>query len=108
MIVLRRLTCAVGRHSGQWSVPGGRCESVRVCTTCGKTDEIVRHVWGGFAYTGAGQCEQVRRCGRCATTQSRALHHWGPWRYSNTEFGAPQIHRCRRCHETEKTAYTLR
>ncbi|BEL06009.1 hypothetical protein Q0Z83_042000 [Actinoplanes sichuanensis] len=81
---------------------------MRVCTTCGKTDKIVRHTWGGFSYADAGRCEQVRRCERCATTQSRTRHEWGPWRYANTEFGAPQIHRCHRCHETEKTAYTLR
>lgn len=108
MNVLRKLTCAVGLHSGPWSSPGGRCESVRACTTCGKTDEVARHTWGGFAYVEADRCEQVRRCERCATTQSRSQHDWGPWRYANTEFGAPQFHRCRRCHEMEKTAYTLR
>jgi hypothetical protein len=78
MILPRRLMCAVGRHSGR------------------------------FAYVDAGRCEQVRRCGRCAMAQSRAQHVWGPWRYANTEFGAPQFHRCRRCHKTEKTARTRR
>ncbi|PWK39856.1 hypothetical protein BC793_121123 [Actinoplanes xinjiangensis] len=108
MIVFRRLLCVAGLHSGPWLLSDGRCESVRVCTACGKTDKIVRHTWGGFVYVDAGRCGQVRRCERCATTQSRTWHAWGPWRYANTEFGAPQIHRCRRCHETEKTAYTLR
>jgi hypothetical protein len=96
------------RHSGQWSLPGGRCESVRVCTSCGKTDEVVHHTWSEFAYAAADRCEQVRRCHRCGATESRSEHDWGPWQYANTEFNAPQIHRCRRCHETEKTAYTMR
>jgi hypothetical protein len=108
MNVLRKLLCAIGLHSGQWSLPGGRCESVRVCTACGKTDETVRHTWGEFAYVVADGCEQIRRCQRCGTTESRSEHEWGPWLYANTEFNAPQIRRCRRCHETEKTTYTMR
>jgi hypothetical protein len=108
MNVLSKVGCAIGRHGGQWSLPGGRCESMRVCTACGKTNEIVRHTWSSFAYVDAGRCEQVRRCERCGTAESRSEHDWGPWLYLDTEFNAPQIHRCRRCHETEKTAYTLR
>jgi len=100
--------CAVGLHSGQWSRPGHRCESERVCRACGNLNEKVRHTWGGFVYVGADRCEQVRRCGRCGTTESRIEHDWGPWLYASTEFSAPQVHRCRRCHETEKTAYTMR
>jgi hypothetical protein len=108
MNVLLKLMCAAGLHSGQWSLPGDRCDSVRVCARCGKTDEVFGHTWSGFVHVDTRRCEQLRRCGRCAMTQSRTQHEWGPWRYSNTEFGTPQIHRCRRCHETEKTAYTLR
>lgn len=108
MNVLRKSLCAIGLHSGSWSLPGGRCESVRVCTACGKTDENVRHTWGAFAYIVADGCEQIRRCERCGATESRTEHDWGLWFYANTEFNAPQVHKCRRCHETEKTAHTLR
>ncbi|MBM2616303.1 hypothetical protein JIG36_12125 [Actinoplanes sp. LDG1-06] len=108
MNVLRRSLCAAGLHSGPWSHPGARCESTRVCTGCGRNDEVVQHTWGAFAYLAPDRCEQMRRCTRCGTTQTRTQHVWGPWLYANTEFDAPQIHRCRRCHETEKTRYTLR
>lgn len=108
MNVLRKLWCATGLHSGQWSLPGVRCESVRVCTACGKTDEKVGHTWGAFAYVTAGRCEQVRRCERCGTTDSRSEHDWGPWLYLNWEYNSPQFHKCRRCHEMEKTVHTMR
>src|SRR3954452_13274697 len=108
MNILRTLLCAMGLHSGRWSLPGVRCESARLCTACGKSEEKVRHTWGTFAYVDADRCEQVRRCQRCGTTESRSEHDWGPWLNTNTEFNAPQMHRCRRCRETEKTLYTLR
>ncbi|GAA2564908.1 hypothetical protein GCM10010435_41770 [Winogradskya consettensis] len=108
MNVLRRMLCSIGLHAGQWFLPGSRCESQRVCTVCGKLSEKVRHSWTEFAYVAAGGCEQVRRCERCSATESRPEHDWGPWFYTNMEFSAPQAHRCRRCHQTEKTIYTMR
>lgn len=107
MNVLRKLLCATGLHTGQWSLPGVRCESVRVCAACGKTSEKAQHTWGECAYVEEGRCEQVRRCRRCGTTESRNQHDWGPWRYLNWEYNSPQFRRCRRCHETEKTVATM-
>jgi hypothetical protein len=108
MNVLRKLMCATGLHSGRWSLPGARCEIVRVCTTCGKADEKFRHTWGEFGYVAADRCDQVRRCQRCGTPDSRTAHDWGPWRYLNWEYNSPQFRRCGRCHETEKTFATMR
>ncbi|GAB2584021.1 hypothetical protein Aab01nite_54670 [Paractinoplanes abujensis] len=108
MKVFKKLMCGAGLHSGQWSLPGRRCASVRVCVSCGRAGEKVRHTWGGFVYVDADRCGQVRRCERCGTTESRIAHDWGPWLYANVEFNSPQFHKCGRCHETEKTAYTSR
>jgi hypothetical protein len=108
MNVLRKLLCKIGLHAGQWSLPGIRCESVRVCAACGKTNERVHHTWGEFAYITTEGCEQVRRCERCATTDSRTEHDWGSWRYLNWEYNSPQFHRCSRCHVTEKSVATMR
>ena len=108
MNVLMNLMCAVGLHSGQGPLPGVRCESKRVCAACGKTDEKADHTWGEFVHVDADRCEQVRCCERCGTAESRTEHDWGPWLYASTDFDAPQTHRCRRCHETEKSAHTMR
>jgi hypothetical protein len=108
MSILSRALCAMGRHSGEWSHPGSRCETTRTCVSCGKQQERARHDWGRFDYVADGQCEQVRRCARCGSTESRTLHDWGPWFYHDEEFTSGQVHTCRRCHETERTAYTMR
>ena len=105
---MRTLLCRLGWHSGQWSYPGSRCEVVRTCDSCGKTAEQTRHDWGPFTYPRAGDCVQLSRCLRCGATQSRSAHDWGPWVYANTEFNSPQVRTCRRCHETERTSYTVR
>ena len=108
MSAFRKIMCRAGLHSGQWSNPGSRCETVRVCDNCGCTDEKSRHTWGLFEYVNSDECDQVRRCRRCGSSESRQEHNWGPWLYLNTEFNSPQVHTCRRCLQTEKTAYTLR
>jgi hypothetical protein len=108
MSVLARAMCAMGRHSGQWSHPGSRCEVVRICDACGTREEETHHVWGEFGYVGAGRCDQTRRCERCGSTQSRIAHDWGPWFYHDAEFTSGQVRTCRRCHEAERTRYTMR
>ena len=100
--------CRTGLHSGEWSSPGRRCEIVRVCDACGRQQEKTRHTWGRFAYLAADQCEQTRRCERCGAIETRPVHEWGPWLYLNNELNSPQVHTCRRCHQNERTAYTLR
>ncbi|MEU8819166.1 hypothetical protein [Actinoplanes sp. NPDC048796] len=106
MNIFRRALCALGRHSGEWSHPGSRCETVRVCAVCGRTEERGRHDWGAFA--AAGGCDRVRRCLRCGATDSWPEHDWGPWLYANTEFNAPQVRECRRCHTRDRTTPTYR
>jgi hypothetical protein len=108
MSVFGRVLCVFGRHCGQWSSPGGRCEMDRVCAYCGKSEELTRHTWSPFAYVADDRCEQLRRCERCGSTESQPAHVWGPWRYLNTEFNSPQVRECLRCHATDKTSYTLR
>ncbi|UQU61768.1 hypothetical protein COUCH_22280 [Couchioplanes caeruleus] len=108
MSILRSALCAIGRHRGQWSNPGRRCEAERVCEECGRREERTRHTWGPFAYVAPGRCEQSRRCERCAATETITAHEWGPWFYYENEITTPQIHTCRRCHESERTAYTVR
>ena len=109
MNVVDALRCKVGRHSGTWSHPGSRCQMVRTCESCGRTEEITRHRWGPFGgYLAPDDCAQIRRCERCGATESRSLHEWGPWLYANTEFTAPQVRTCRRCHRSERTLYTVR
>jgi hypothetical protein len=103
MSVLGRARCGMGRHSGEWSLPGRRCESVKICDSCGKRVERTRHVWGDFHYVDDGRCEQTRRCERCAATESRLSHRWGPWVYADDELVTAQLHTCRRCHEIERT-----
>jgi hypothetical protein len=103
MSILRKAMCSAGRHSGQWSLPGRRCEIVRICDSCGSREEQARHVWGRFDHVNAGQCDQVRRCDRCGAAQSRSLHQWGPWLYADDEIVTAQVHTCRRCHHTERT-----
>jgi hypothetical protein len=108
MSMLGKALCRLGRHSGQWSHAGSRCETVRTCDVCGKTEELTRHAWGRYTYVDADQCGQIRRCERCGSTESRSWHQWGPWLYLNTEFTSPQVRTCRRCHESERTSYTMR
>ena len=108
MNALAKAMCKAGLHSGAWSHPGQQCEIVRVCDSCGKADEKSRHVWGDFAYRAAGQCEQTRRCQRCGSAQTQLTHDWGPWSYVNNELNSPQVHTCRRCHQSERTAFTMR
>lgn len=108
MSVLGKVLCAAGLHSGTWSYPGRRCETTRTCDRCGRAEEVVRHTWGQYGYGEAGRCDQARRCGRCGSVDHRTTHQWGPWLYLNTEFNSPQFHVCVRCHETERTAPTLR
>ncbi|MEV4346450.1 hypothetical protein AB0J83_18440 [Actinoplanes sp. NPDC049596] len=108
MSVIGKVLCVAGRHRGQWSYPGRRCESVRVCEVCGRTEERVQHSWGEFAFVVPGGCDRVRRCGRCGATDSWPEHDWGPWRYANWEFNSPQMHTCKRCHATERTSPTYR
>ena len=98
------IACALGRHRGEWSHPGSRCEIVRVCGSCGARAEKTRHTWGRFGYVRDGRCEQTRRCERCHATESRSGHEWGPWVYCDEEIVTAQAHTCRRCHETERTA----
>ncbi|GAA0504890.1 hypothetical protein Ade02nite_70900 [Paractinoplanes deccanensis] len=106
MDILRQALCAMGRHSGEWSHPGSRCETIRTCSACGRTEERSRHDWGDWGY--AGGCEQVRRCLRCGAPDSWPDHDWGPWLYANTEFNSPQVRTCRRCHTSERTSPTYR
>jgi hypothetical protein len=108
MSLLAKARCTVGRHSGEWSHRGSRCEIARVCDSCGKREEQTHHVWGPFAYLNADQCDQTRRCERCGSTESRSVHEWGSWLYLNGEFNSGQFHTCQRCHQTERTTYTMR
>ena len=43
MSVLRKAMCKIGRYSGEWSLPGSRCEIVRICDSCGKLEEETHH-----------------------------------------------------------------
>ena len=108
MSIWTRAACAVGRHSGEWSLPGDRCETVRICDSCGKLEKKWQHIWSPFGYVAANQCDQTRRCDRCGSAQTRSAHEWGPWVYVNNEVNSPQAHTCRRCHRNERTAYTMR
>jgi hypothetical protein len=103
MSILRKAACKIGRHSGGWSLPGSRCEIVRICDSCGKLEEKTRHVWGQFSYADDEHCDQIRRCERCGSTESQSRHEWGPWLYYDEELVTAQVHTCRRCHETERT-----
>jgi hypothetical protein len=105
---LRTAMCVIGRHSGDWSLPGSRCDIVRVCSSCGKREEQTRHVWGQFSYVDDERCDQVRRCERCGSTESRAWHEWGPWLYQNLESDSPQIRTCLRCRQAERSSHTMR
>ena len=108
MNALAKAKCKARLHSGAWSHPGERCEIVRVCDSCGKVEEKSRHLWGDFVYLAAGQCEQTRRCERCGSAQTQLTHDWGPWSYVNNELNSPQVHTCRRCRQSERTAFTMR
>jgi hypothetical protein len=108
MSVLAKARCSVGRHSGEWSHPDGQCTIVRTCDSCGEVESETRHVWLPFEYTAPDRCDQSHRCERCGATELRVCHTWGPWRYSNLEFNSPQERVCRRCHQVERTRYTLR
>lgn len=103
MSILRKAMCAAGRHQGDWSLPGGRCESVRVCPSCGTAEERARHVWGPYLYLADRRCDQGRRCIRCGAMRIRERHDWGPWRYADDALVTAQVHTCRRCHRTERT-----
>jgi hypothetical protein len=106
--VFARAMCRAGRHAGEWSLPDGRCMSYRNCDRCGELESKTLHAWGPFEYTASGRCDQSRRCERCRATESRVRHEWGPWLYSNLEQNSPQQRECKRCHEVERTRYTLR
>jgi hypothetical protein len=103
MRVLRKALCSTGRHAGHWSLPGSRCETVRICDSCGKREEHTHHTWGEFRYVGNDRCEQTRRCERCGATESRSTHEWGPWRYADEQLVTAQVRICRRCHQAERT-----
>jgi hypothetical protein len=108
MNVLAKAKCSIGRHSGKWSHPDGRCKSSRTCDSCGQVETKELHVWGPFDYVAPDRCDQSHRCQRCRATEFRVRHEWGPWRYSNLEQNSPQERACKRCRETERTRYTLR
>ena len=108
MSILTSIRCKTGHHAGQWSFSGSHCAAVRSCESCGTREQRTRHAWLPFAYVEAGRCDQVRRCERCGATQSRRVHVWGPWFYRDNELNTPQVHTCTRCHESERTAYTMR
>jgi hypothetical protein len=103
MSLFGKAKCTMGRHSGAWSLPASRCEIVRTCDSCGKVEERSRHSWGQFGYVAGDQCDEVRRCQRCGMTESRVRHEWGPWLYLDEEVVTAQFHKCRRCHQTERT-----
>ena len=100
--------CMLGRHTGQWSPPDDRCESVRACLSCGTVDVRKRHPWGGFEYLTSDRCDQRRQCHRCDSTQARVQHAWGGWRYRNEQQHTGQVRTCTRCGEQQRTRYTLR
>jgi hypothetical protein len=108
MTVLKKALCKMGRHSGQWSHPGGRCEIVRICHSCGRREEETRHIWGQFSYVSPDQCGQTRRCERCGFSEARFRHEWGPWVYHDEQLNSGQVRACQRCHQTERTTYTMR
>jgi hypothetical protein len=108
MSVLARGRCLVGRHSGEWSLPDGRCTTHRTCDSCGEVEAETLHVWGPFDYIAPDRCDQSHRCERCGAAEFRVRHEWGPWLYANLEQNAPQERVCKRCHEAERTRYTLR
>ena len=108
MTIGRRLLCVFGRHSGPWSLPGRDCDRTRICVSCGRREEQIRHAWGPYQYVESGHCEQVRRCERCGTAQQRTGHEWGPWRYAENEMNSPQMRTCRRCHRSERSSHTFR
>ena len=108
MRVLKKAMCTMGRHSGEWSHPGSRCEIVRICPSCGEREEETHHVWGQFSYVSPDQCDQRRRCQRCGSTETRPRHEWGPWLYHDEQLNSRQARTCQRCHQTERTTYTMR
>ncbi|HEX5199173.1 MAG TPA: hypothetical protein VFW27_04450 [Actinoplanes sp.] len=95
--------CRLGRHSGTWSLPGSRCEIVRICDSCGRRAERTRHTWSPFGYVAEDRCDQVRRCERCGSAESRLRHVWGPWLYLDEQIVTAQTHTCQRCGESERT-----
>lgn len=103
MSALRSAICKLGRHSGAWTLPGSRCETVRICDACGKRQEQTHHTWGPFGYVEDHRCDQIRRCERCGSTESRSRHEWGPWLYQDAQLVTAQVHTCRRCHRSERT-----
>jgi hypothetical protein len=103
MSVLRSAICKLGRHSGDWSLPGSRCETVRICDACGERQEQTHHTWGPFGYVEDHRCDQIRRCERCGSTESLSRHDWGPWLYQDEQLVTAQVHTCRRCHRSEQT-----
>jgi hypothetical protein len=103
MSALRSAICKLGWHTGDWSLPGSRCETVRFCDGCGKRQEQTHHVWGKFGYLEDHRCDQIRRCDRCRSMESRIRHDWGPWLYQDDELVTAQVHSCRRCHRIEQT-----
>ena len=51
----------------------------------------------------------TRAAGQTAgSAPSSVTPEWGPWRYTNLEQNSPQERVCKRCHEAERTRYTLR
>ena len=108
MNALSKVLCALGHHTGAWSQPGRHCEILRICESCGKSEEQTHHLWGPFAYAARDHCDQARACKRCGATETRVVHVWGPWFYTSNEFNSPQAHTCRRCRQSERTVYTLR
>jgi hypothetical protein len=108
MSVLTRVACRLGKHSGEWSPPDDRCESGRVCDSCGKIETKEQHTWDAFDYLAADRCDQRRRCLRCGSTQSRVHHQWTGWRYRDEQQHSAQVRTCTRCGEEESTRYTLR
>ena len=108
MSVLAKARCKVGQHSGEWSNSDGRCTTLRTCESCGKVEAKTVHVWGPFDYAAPDRCDQRRRCERCGAAEFQVQHEWGPWLYCNLERTSPQERVCKRCHEAERTRYTLR
>ncbi len=107
MGVLAKVRCRAGRHSGEWSDPDGRCRTFRTCDSCGIVEAKTLHVWGPFDYIAPDRCDQSHRFERCGATEFQVRHECGPWLYRGEEQISGQERVCKRCHEAERTRYTL-
>ncbi len=96
------ILCRCGIHQGRWLyVTEGKCQQLRLCRFCGKTDMRMKHI-RSWRYIKNDVCEQTKICARCQFSQGQRIEHqWGPVWQSGSWFGTKESHRCERCGEVE-------